>query len=700
MTAAKQPSEQNHLIAERLHEMDITSAAIIDDAYDPLTLDTLRDEVEDFWHEINNKKNKEMRYEFDSFGFELESPDDINDDVLQKLWELRNDMSALRATCDNILFSKRIEMLHELEPFCKHLDCLGLELVQLGVEDDLPDPSIKLIFLDYVLNPDQIEDIGDLAKGKATAIYHQAKEHKVDKPFIVLMSSREGVGSLADDFRETSRLLGALFGFMPKEDLCNQEKLYLRLGSWGIGNPTHHEIQSFVDAVVESVDSISKDFKQILRKLDIQDYTFIQRLSLHKDGHPLGDYILWLFESTLSYIFRDYAKVRQKQEKLDALKFNKFLPCQNQPSVELARIYKHAVTEPTAKVLGAHPHDESNTQPLLQLGYIFIKDENTDLLMVINAACDLSFAPAASRKISPEQSIYLIPGRLVQLHQRDYEPELIRTELFEYEENVYRIIWNHKRAIPIEYNKIWSWILDKGYSLRARLRLPYALQVQQMFAAHLVRIGMPVPPPIYNMADIEVYCKGEDNKFNLIGEPIVNGAVIIHGKDSEHFVLTVECVNIILDRLDEIVLRIKGQKELLNKQHKQNKVKAIMNKAEKLLKHKTDSQIWLEFVENPTPLPKVGKKKVLHAKMPWVYRDGNFEGKYTSNVPITLNIKFTENPSKLDTPSADILDKKEADTSLEHHGVDQGSVKKVVKYRRHIERTISRLRGWFQSLVC
>lgn len=715
MTEAKQPLKQEHPLAKRLHQAGITKVAIIDDAYDPLNVDALQIEIEDFWNEIESKHNKDIIDELNSFGFKFKSPDEINDDVLEKLWSLRANMKAIRSVCDEKLFSKRIEMRDELDLFCDHLNYLGLDIVTLGVVDDLPDPSIKLIFLDYVLDPTVIKDIlkvikdhdkhnnlGKLAKDRAVSIYHNAKKTGEDKPFIVLMSSKKGIDALKDDFQNASKLLGALFGFMPKEDMCNREKLFLRLGSWGIGSPTHHEIQRFVDATVESVDSVLKEFSKIIRKLDIQDYTFIQRLSLHEDGHPLGDYILWLFESTLSYIFRNNKDVRQKQGNLDKLKFKKFLPCQNQPSIQLARIYRYAVTEPTVEALEAHPHDESNILPLLKLGYIFIKDKGTDLLMVINAACDLSFAPEASRQLSPEQPIYLIPGSLVQLHQRDYDPELIRTELFEYKGNVYRIIWNHKRAIPIEYKNVWSCLSDNGYILKARLRLPYALQVQQKFAAHLVRIGMPVPPPIYDSADIEVYCKGVDGKYSLLGKTIVDGVVIIHGKDADHFILTVECVNDILDKLDEIVQHIKSQKDLLNKQdtYYEEKAKSMIKQANKLLEAKEDSESWLKIVENPEPLPKAGKKKELHANLIWLYRDGDFEAEYKPKIPIVLNIKYGEKPTNLETPGGDPAHKNEEGLPSESSGMDQKNYGIMKKCRQWIDQNISRVKGWFQNLVC
>ena len=698
MTEAKQALKQEHPLAKRLHQAGITKVVIIDDAYDPLNVDALQIEIEDFWNEIESKHNKDIIEELNSFGFKFKSPDEINDDVLEKLWGLRANMKAIRSVCDNTLFSKRIEMRDELDLFCEHLNYLGLEIVTLGVVDDFPDPSIKLVFLDYVLDPtvskdiskeikdhDKHNNLGKLAKERAVSIYNNAKKNGEDKPFIVLMSSKKGINALKDDFQDASKLLGALFGFMPKEDMCNQEKLFLRLGSWGIGSPTHHEIQRFVDATVESVDSVSKEFSKIIRKLDIQDYTFIQRLSLHEDGHPLGDYILWLFESTLSYIFRNNKDVRQKQENLDKLKFKKFLPCQNQPSIQLARIYGYAVTEPTVEALEAHPHDESNILPLLQLGYIFIKDKGTDLLMVINAACDLSFAPEASRQLSPEQPIYLIPGGLVQLHQRDYDLKLIRTELFEYEGNVYRIIWNHKRTFAIEYKNISHWLSEKGYVLKARLRLPYALQIQRMFADHIVRIGLPIPPPIYNRADIEVYCKGNNGKLSLLGEPIVDGVVIIHGKDADHFVLTVECVDVILDRLGEIIERVKGQKNSL---------------AKKVLEAKADSESWLKIVEKPEPLPKVGKKIVLHDNLIWLYRDRNFATEYKANIPIVLNIKYGENLSDLDPPDVDPSDRNKEGLPSESSGMDQKNYGIMKKCRQWIDQNILRVKGWFQNLVC
>src|SRR5581483_1070678 len=59
---------------------------------------------------------------------------------------------------------------------------------------------------------------------------------------------------------------------------------------------------------------------------------------------------------------------------------------------------------------------------------------------------------------------------------------------------------------------------SRRHERRARLRLPFALEVQRAFAADLTRVGMPVAPPIYQAVDIRLL-RATNRQFDQL-EPL------------------------------------------------------------------------------------------------------------------------------------------------------------------------------------
>jgi hypothetical protein len=644
MTEQARP-EEKHPIALSLQELGITEAAIVDDAYDPPTVESFDgDEIADFWTAI--EREEEMLTELAKLsGSEVKNREDLGNEIIGKLWKglEESKLGKLSDPCTERLFATMLQKRVDVDTLSGHLKTVGLNVITVGRENGyLPPPTVKLVFLDYVLNPSERTNLGSLATQKAKQMY-SGTASDADKPFIILISARPNVEEQKERFREDSGLLGGLFGFIARDDIKHRDKFLLKLYSLGIGSQTHHAIQRFVDTLVEAADETAKAFKEKIRTLDVQDYTFIQRLSLNEDGQPLGDYILWLFESTVGYLFRDHEPVRKQQCNLDKLRFHSYLPYQSQPSTRLAEIYKWALTEPAVQELGPHPLDETGNLPLLHLGDIFIKDANDSLLMVVNAACDLMFSPLGSRKCDPEQPIYFIPGSLEKFHERKNEREFTRTELYEYKGKPYRIIWDHQHVYSVKYETVWNYLRTEGYSRRSRLRLPYALQVQQSFAASLARIGMPVSPPIFESADLEVYCQKENNKLTLIGGSFSEGVVLIHKRDRSDYILTYPCTCKLIDILGEIETIWEGKKSSLALGSK--KYESLNKKINGLREWRNKVENWFQMLETPKALPKVGRKGQLQLKegLLHVSSGRSFEGE--DGPPILLNIKFREGPS-------------------------------------------------------
>src|SRR5579884_143734 len=652
MTGESPAQSTEHPIATHLRNAGITKAIIIDDIYDPPNLDTHRDGIADFWDTV--LRDPETLEELRGLKPNINDPSEFDNELLSQLWQQREILPKLGPILKSGLFVGKIGDLATLQPLCDSLSELGIEPVPIGSEQPLPSEPFKLVFIDYILGPGSSEAV-HRANGRAMDIYHNVPAD-ADKPFIVLMSSKPDAEAAKDNFRNASKLLGGLFGYVPKNDLRDKERLYLHLAIWAIGMPTRHEIQHFVEAVESAAESAKEHFVQRVRALGFEDYVNIQWLSLQSEGHPLGDYMLWLYKSLLAYLLHDNPRVLEQQKKLDAMAFEQFTPSQSGPSPQLAEIYRFALTEPGVGEVGPHPRASGdNAEPLLCLGDLFFKEQSHEVLMVINAACDLAYSPGTKRAFPRERSILLLHGMLQRYEEIDTS-DSIRTDLFNHEGKAYRILWDHRRVISKPYGEIKEWLSHERYSRKSRLSLPYALQVQQAFTLGIMRIGMPIKPPHFRHADVEVYCANEDDNYMLVGETIHDGVLIIRrkmehqDKDEDLFLLTLDCIGKIVGSLDTVIKNCERQKAKLNEgksseegsgpeakkdDHSAGKIMGLDGKLAKLEQLKSLSQKWVPAVLSPNPLPPAGKKKEINPALLWVYRNGSFDGKY-KGPPIVL----------------------------------------------------------------
>ena len=272
-----------------LREAGIDKTAIIDDAYDPPSREELANEINDFLDAVVRVPNLLAKVRELKPG--VADPLDVDDALVRELWEQRDALSDLRSLLRDVLFPTRLANLAPLERLSAHLRKVGLTPLHLGSQEELPQEPIKLVFIDYYLGPGVGSGPVNTATQRAAEIYRGTAED-ANKPFIVLMSSKPDADAAKDNFREASGLLGGLFGYVPKEDLEDKERLYLHLATWAIDMPTRHEIQHFVEALAAASNSASEEFVRRVRALGFEDDVNIQWLSLQPEGHPLGDYML------------------------------------------------------------------------------------------------------------------------------------------------------------------------------------------------------------------------------------------------------------------------------------------------------------------------------------------------------------------------------------------------------------------------
>lgn len=522
-------------VSARLVEQGLRCVGIIDDAYDPLEqMELGSSERDDLWARL--EAEDEALAELERIGHPVSGPDELIGTVLAAFVAQQAECPTFNVMWQASLVGSRYNAMQgTLAPLAEHLEReLGLRVLKFGASTptgDLVAEETHLLFLDWYLG-DNVATAVDVAVAKVQEILSSWPSER-PKPLIVLMSSRPGLREHAGEFCRRSGILRGMFYAVPKGELTDPFKLHMHMQMFAMSLPAGRRLQAFVDALRTGFEVAKEKFVAGISDLTLNDYAYIQSLSLQDDGQPLGDYLIWLFSAYFGQLlFAD--ALREQRVDLDTMTFTEALPSPAPPSDRLTELYHCALFDTSVGPIGPHPRvtgapsgGMSFERPALTFGDVLGRraprengvaepesgfteparaDENKvpaqsepDLYLVINAQCDLAFTPDRdSRPVDLDRSILLLPGSLQPILAAVPERLMPKTELYRHNGGgTYRVIWDTKRILTVPYGQFTEWLRQQGRERVARLRLPFALEVQRAFATDLTRIGAPVMPPIY-----------------------------------------------------------------------------------------------------------------------------------------------------------------------------------------------------------
>ena len=234
-----------------------------------------------------------------------ESEEEIDDAGVAALYEQRDSLGPLKVAFDKHLKAPLMNRHGHLDPLVEELRNLGLNVVPIGTTVPEDPGQAQLIFLDYYLGSPADEtsvETSRAAVSRLLTLYPVGSE----KPLVVLMSSHDDAKMLAEDFRRQTGIVGGMFYFLPKSDLTDRVKLLLDLDMLAMALPDGHRIQKFIDTTESKMDAAVAEFLTDIKRLNIDDYVYMQRLSLQADGHPLGDYLLWLYSAYFGHLLFEH----------------------------------------------------------------------------------------------------------------------------------------------------------------------------------------------------------------------------------------------------------------------------------------------------------------------------------------------------------------------------------------------------------
>ena len=600
-------SKNNEFIKERLQRAGFTRAVVADNAFGtPSLADVTTPDLDDFLNDIEG--DDELLAELGGIGFSIDHLEVGENDVVSALWATRDTGTRLVQVARATILKYILEDYESVTTIVSALKSVGMEVTTVGSPlVEVPHP-VDVVFLDYFFGS-WSDPNSKLVAGSIAREIYKGYDDDEPKPFIVLMSSRPEARKEADQFRQTSDLLGSLFDFVSKNAFSDVTALSIRLASWAAGSDTRHKIQRFVEALDQTWCATTLEFMQKVKSLTIEDYAHIQALSLQKDGHPFGEYMLGLYGSMLvNSVLENNGQLADKKRELDGFSVGSFIPSHKPPSRYLAEAYSLSIAEPISQEIDQHPRagvcEGNDGLPLLRLGDLLVRNAESKVYMVATPDCDLAYAPGSQRDLDDDLAVVLIPGVLHPLNAGNPRSN-IRTELFYLNGQPYRIYWEPKKIVAMEIGQFRDWYAQGGYARPVRIRLPYALEIQQAFASNLGRVGTPVAPPLPEFVDLQFYCEGENRVWTLLGETVAAGATVIHTAYGESSVeIHTDSVLELLDRIHDLVDKYRGKIRVGTEQTTQRRQKLKLNK---LLDCRDNPDHLIKIIEKTWELP-ISKK--------------------------------------------------------------------------------------------
>ena len=544
-----------------LVENGITSALVIDDAYDelPSTSHINDDGWNLFFEEIElpaNSSDKGALVEAYP-KYESEDADALKhkEDFVHLLWKHRHDIRACAHLFEDYERTHSAEKT-DLDGLVASLESLGLTCETAGRDLDSRTVNANLVFIDLYL--EAIPRESGIAESVRMA-NNLIKARRFDPPLVVLISRSPSLDEKGDGFRDDAGLMASTFRVAKKSDLVDAgklETLLLRLvGHYADAKKVAAFVNSWEDGLLQARDN----FVQLIRKLDLPDLAQIQDLLLDAEGQKLGEYLLGVSDRVLQHEIEGIQQTVDSAKALNDISWDEYPAPHLDGSPDLkGLVYQMVFVNP-----GRLPLSESDGNPELQFGDILLwKKEKTDVSgdkvsLVVTPACDLVRRGASSL------SVMLLTGELKVLRPEDwsYRPGPKRTPIAILSQNNPKWIeWDMGDVESFRRDKL-DGMLASGAEVErvARMRELYALEIQRSLLERLGRIGSPANLPVHFPVTVDFFYADKAGKAaRLIDEEAVNAACYVgRGRGSKpihRLVLSEQ----ICDELQGAVMRLQG----------------------------------------------------------------------------------------------------------------------------------------------
>lgn len=371
------------------------------------------------------------------------------------------------------------------------LETSRLEVLQ-GELSSKPD-SVDIILLDWKWHGKSFykADNWSIMKGMLKMrINHQSPD------FLVLMSADDGVSHDTVKNDVLSELAAPAGMFAVWRKLSSSEpkfwklRLAVQLRSWVQNTKFRRVSCDFLLAVKTAQENV---LETMVTSLGVDELAFIFSRATHSEGHPLGDYVRWLLEPTLSGLYKE--AVQKACSKLDDLQVDilpdeiRFLDSSQPLNPELKWLFHRRIWQPA-----------SDRVSRVYLGDVFSPSEpalDSTVYVVVSAACGLISrgpkGPSPGKKEAEDEMIpvFLVAGRVRDLDVRRGKNDDLVSDFFCFGDSFASVVWNMKKFEMCDFRNLSEKILELKVTRNYRLQESEARTLQRAFFSYQGRDGRP-----------------------------------------------------------------------------------------------------------------------------------------------------------------------------------------------------------------
>jgi hypothetical protein len=522
-----------------LNREGITTAAIIDDVYDDVP--TPHDVDEESWNFFGEDYTDED-VAIIREGYGISDPEDRWSELrsdrsfIKFLWERKEDSERFQALFRSFTQRQQNGKV-QLEPLRVLLfDELELEGGTYGT--DSPDAvDAQLLFLDLFLGAKQDEAARNRALERVKAIVAPRRE---SPPLLVLMSSSTRLHGLRDEFRDEAELMGCQFRTLQKASLDDLPEVYELLYRLTGSYRNSLLLSTFLELWHQALRDATTRFLKTVRRLDLRDYADLQTLVLNADDELIGAYLLEIFGKYFQFELEEDARLSAAALRLNSVEWNSypvphFLPASVSANIADGVLFRSSKLLAKGELQFGDVLFSTRVDALgegIEPSANFANGERI-ALVCLTAACDLQHGYA--------KRFFFIagvarPSELL-LHKR---PTALLTPILIHEDKTYVIEWDVGAPVAWSLNDIEKHLNleTPSFEIVRRFRSLFSLQLQQVFASSLTRVGTPVMPPMQHVTAVTISYRDMDGLLHVLVSATAaeRRAVVLVGRDEQKLV--------------------------------------------------------------------------------------------------------------------------------------------------------------------
>jgi hypothetical protein len=553
----------NELLAER----NLTSALIVDDAYDavPRAEDLVANEDgwSNFFADIGDDV-KHLRAAFPAFDRMDATELRNSDEFVAAVWGIRD---KLRPELPTQLFDTYEQGTRSDRGFLNRLEAalkpLGVTPIRAG--RTLPEGArdAGIVFADLFLGAAQIDP--DMERSLAR-LMELLRGRERNPPLIILMSRSNLLQDKKTYFRDSASLLGAMFRVYSKQELLSGSTLERTLERLARHHSDALKVAAFTYAWDQGLKAAADRFLKDVRRLDLHDYAQIREVLLNFEGQPLGSYMLDVFDRVLQHEIEGDTATIDAAEALNEIDTERYPPPYIAGSPDLQTLMYRSIWQNPKRL--SVKASESGIP--VSFGDVLVRrdilnpevqglssiDEMPGALVVLTPACDLMRDGNVNR-------ILLMSGTLADLTHKTwtYKSAPLKTPIVVLPTTSGRRMWIRWKVkdVRTQLGSEISMMLttDVGaYAIALRLRESHAIELQQRLLADMGRVGVPAQMPATFSVSLKGFTVGINGKLAPLALPKTerDGGVCYTGRDADgnentRLVLTEGAVDELLDAI-------------------------------------------------------------------------------------------------------------------------------------------------------